>query len=151
MRKEVQEQKGDQGDAARAARVPTPSLRSVAEDSDQGLRPPIAPARKPTRDEMVSAFRAARVAADGKRNTPDTGTCNLDSAVWWPPRSMRSKKIEEAAEEAGVSVSITKWLGRAVFLSLGDGQASRNTAMCEAARDALTAAGFDAGVYYKMD
>lgn len=105
----------------------------------------------PSHDQIVSAFKAARAAADSKRDTPDTGTCNMDSAVWWPPASMRKKKIEAAAADAGVGIWITKWCGRAVFLRLGEGQASRNTAMCEAASDALKAAGLRAGVYYRMD
>ena len=106
---------------------------------------------KHTKGWLSPLLRAAAEAAQEKANTPDDGTCNFDSAVFFPGQ-LRTKDIQEAADEAEVRISVRQWLGaRCVFLHVGHGQAARNTAMAEAAAKVLENGGLRASVYYQMD
>ena len=99
------------------------------------------------RDALIAAREAAQRVAPGE----DEGTSNRDSAVFWPGKT-RTKTIESAAEEAGITINIRDWLGaRTVFLHVQHGQGAQRTRMAEAAAKALQAAGLDSAVYYQMD
>lgn len=103
------------------------------------------------KEVLIDALRDAKAAALTKIDTADGGTCNFDSAVFFPGRTT-DKAIQDAAKTAGVDVGISRWDGaRCVFVYVGSGQAARRTAMAEAAHKALRDKGLDAHMYYAMD
>lgn len=98
-------------------------------------------------EALKSAVEAARAAVEA--NPDDGGTCNMDTATIYLPR-YDATMVENAGRSAGVYCS--KW-GKGEYhlvLPVG-GQGYRQTVAAEAARDALKALGYSAGVYYMID
>ena len=100
---------------------------------------------------LVLALRQAAEDAAKFKDTEDGGTCNLDSAVFWPGRT-KKEVIEAAAAESGVDCFISEWFGRrCVFVCIGSGQGNRRSRMAKAAYESLKLSGLDASIYYQMD
>jgi hypothetical protein len=103
-------------------------------------------------EQLTEALQAAASAAQALAHTEDGGTCNFDTAVFFPPPTLRTRTIQEAATAAGVNVGVSKWMrARCVFVYVGTGQGNRHSRMAEAATKALKAAGLEAQTYYQMD
>ncbi len=114
-----------------------------------------ATASVPTTEQLVTAFRAAIIAANrADLDKSDGGTCNFDNAFL--NISTRYKnRVYGAAMKAGLTVREARWGGRSGFFvdvrNCGNGQAANRTRVAEAIAKTLEANGIDAGMFYQMD
>jgi len=101
---------------------------------------------------LIEAFKAADKAARDAEPESDGGSCNFDQATITLPR-VRATTINECAQAAGISVTKDYYdrPGRWLVNTYTRGQANKRTRMAEAASKAITAAGFDGGMYYRVD
>lgn len=102
---------------------------------------------------LTKALKKAREAANKFSAFPDGGTCNLDKCVIKLPR-WNDKMVEEVTEESGIRIGDKlsgSWWNGYRFVSIGQGQAARNTKMAEAATESLKKDGFHVMMYYQMD
>lgn len=101
------------------------------------------------RDDLLAAYDET----EHIEQTEDGGTCNFDAPVLHLDR-WDSKKIKQAAKEAGGSAFKWTWGSRVmgwVFSPRSSGQANRRSRRAEAISEALKAKGYNAGMYYAMD
>lgn len=100
------------------------------------------------RDDLKTALAATAYL----EQTEDGGTCNFDSPALKLPR-WNSKKIEQAAEEAGCGA--WKWdlwgNSRWVISFRSSGQANRRSRRADALVKALSGMGYDCTEYCAMD
>lgn len=104
-------------------------------------------------ENLIAAITNATAVANSKIDTPDTGTCNLDSVVIELPR-WRKEDIDEVIKSTGIRISdkLSGIWSRYRFLSIPTGgQGDRNTVMVEEAVKSLKADGYSAMVYYQID
>lgn len=103
--------------------------------------------------KLADALREANAASmRASRDTPDGGTCNLDSLVLRVPKGTRDRAIRQAATIAGVPVTDTNWFGRGYFLCLDAiGQGNSREAGIRAARKILERHGFEISYYAQVD
>lgn len=101
------------------------------------------------RDDLKTAADQAREVA---KTSDDGGTCNFDSATLYL-RGWNSKKVEQAAREAGVGFFIWNLWGSKsfVFPIPGTAQGNARTEAAEAMRESLKGMGYDAGMYCQAD
>lgn len=103
--------------------------------------------------DFIHAIDKANRAALIERETPDSGTCNLDSVVIRLPY-WKEKDLEEVREATQVHISSKLsgiWSGYRFLGTRSTGQAHRNTIMVEAAYNSLKEDGYDVLMYYQID
>lgn len=100
------------------------------------------------RDDLKTALAATAYL----EQTEDGGTCNFDSPAMKLPR-WNSKKIEQAAEEAGCGAWKWELWGNArwVIAFRSSGQANRRSRRADALVKALSGMGYDCTEYCAMD
>lgn len=107
-------------------------------------------------DQLVVALTKAREAGEAVTNLEDGGTCNLDSPAFRAPRKP-AKKLVEAAEEAGVTITPFSWFGGKKWYWVGGfsrGQGNLRARICTAAYKALkehAPEGLEVCAYLQMD
>lgn len=104
---------------------------------------------------FYNALHNAIDAAYARSNTPDDGTCNLDTPVVyygpiWQEYRLSKADVSAAIERAGLRAYPH---GRECVMIGGAtiGQAYCRTLMAETFADSLKESGFSAGVYYMID
>lgn len=114
-----------------------------------GENPPLKGKYAKLRDDLKAAREKALQAVEGE---DDGGTCNLDAPALYLPR-WNTALVEQAAKEAGGSCFIHRMCGGryVVFSTPNVGQANRNTIAAEAMTAELSARGYDATTYYRID
>ena len=105
-------------------------------------------------EALVKALKEADKAALELSGTDDGGTCNMDSPLICL-KGWKEVDVQLASEESGIRIGeklTSSWFKGFRFVRTAtSGQANCRTAMVEAAKKSLEAAGYDVTIWYHMD
>lgn len=103
--------------------------------------------------KLTQDAKLARMLAEATNLvTVDSGTCNLDATFLPLEKGEHAKPVVRALNDAGLSASETRWIGRGVLIQPpGMGQANKRHATNEALCESLKRSGWPVLTYYQMD
>lgn len=103
--------------------------------------------------KLTQDAKLARMLAEATNHvTVDNGSSNLDATFYTLSKGESAKPVVRALNEAGLSASETRWLGRGVLIQPpGMGQANKRYATNQALYESLQRSGWPVTPYYQMD